>query len=62
MFTKFIAKRFLDNLIKEAAKQLPDLADKIKQDIEAHKDEFLKSALDFLKSAIVDFIKKRFGK
>ena len=38
MFTRFIAKRFIDNLLKEATKKLPEIADKIKGEIEARKD------------------------
>lgn len=62
MLIKFLSKKVVENLIKEATKQLPDLAEKIKQDLLAHKDEFLQSAFDFVKSAVVEFIKKRFGK
>lgn len=62
MLVNWLSKKVVENVIKEATKQLPDLAEKIKQDLLAHKDEFLQSALDFVKGAIVDFIKKRFGK
>ena len=62
MLLKFLSKKVVENLIKEATKQLPDLAEKIKQDLLAHKDEFLQSTLNFVKSAVVEFIKKRFGK
>lgn len=62
MFTKFIAKRFLDNLLKEVAKKLPDLAEKIKEEIALRKDAFLQELLEFLKNAVIDFIKKHFGK
>ena len=62
MLIKWMSKKVVENIIAEAVKQLPDLADKVKEDLLAHKDEFINSALDFLKSAIIDFIKKRFGK
>lgn len=62
MFTKFIAKRFLDNLLKEVTKKLPDLAEKIKEEIALRKDAFLQELLEFLKNAVIDFIKKHFGK
>ena len=62
MLIKWMSKKVVENVIKEAAKQLPDLAEKIKQDLLVHKDEFLQSAFDFVKSAVVEFIKKRFGK
>lgn len=62
MFTKFIAKRFVENLIKEAIKQLPELAEKIKQDFLINKDEIIKGILEHIKNAVIDFIKKRLGK
>ena len=62
MLIKWMSKKVLEQLIKEATKQLPELKDKILAEIEAHKDEFLQSALDFIKGAIVEFVKKRFGK
>lgn len=62
MLINWLSKKVIENLVKEATKQLPELAEKVKEDLLAHKDEFLKSALDFLKSAVVEFIKKRFGK
>ena len=62
MFTRFIAKRFIDNLLKEATKKLPEIADKIKGEIEARKDDFLKAIIEHLKEALIDFLKKRFGK
>lgn len=62
MFTRFIAKRFIDNLLKEAQKKLPEIADKIKGEIEAHRDEFLNAVIDHLKEALIDFLRKRFGK
>ena len=62
MFTKFIAKRFVENLIKEATKQLPELAEKIKQDFLLNKDEIIKGILEHIKNAVIDFIKKRLGK
>ena len=62
MFTRFIAKRFIDNLIKEATKQLPELADKIKNDVLLHRDEIINCILENIKNVVIDLFKKRFGK
>lgn len=62
MFTRFIAKRFIDNLIKEATKQLPELADKIKNDVLLHRDEIINCILANIKNVVIDLFKKRFGK
>lgn len=62
MFTKFIAKRFIENLIKEATKQLPELADKIKNDVLLHRDEIINCILVNIKQVVIDLFKKRFGK
>lgn len=62
MFTKFIAKRFVSNLISEALKQLPDVKDRILNDLAEHKDEIIKGILEHIKSAVIDFLKKRVGK
>lgn len=62
MFTKFIAKRFIENLIKEATKQLPELADKIKNDVLLHRDEIINCIWVNIKQVVIDLFKKRFGK
>lgn len=62
MLIKWMSKKVLEQLIKEATKQLPELKDKILAEIEAHKDEFLKAIIEHLKEALIDFLKKRFGK
>ena len=62
MLINWLSKKVIENLIKEATKKLPELADKIKEDVATHKDEIIKGLLEHLKEAVVDFLKKRFGK
>ena len=62
MFSKFIAKRFINALLAEASKKLPEIAGKIKEEIALRKDSFLEDIKEYLKSALIDFLKKHFGK
>ena len=62
MLSKFIAKRFINALLAEASKKLPEIADKIKEEITLRKDAFLDEIKEHLKTALIDFLKKHFGK
>ena len=62
MFSKFIAKRFINALLSEASKKLPELSEKIKEEVLLRKDAFLEDIKEHLKTALIDFLKKHFGK
>jgi len=59
MLIKWMSKKVVENLINEAIKQLPELKDRLVADLLAHKDEFIKSAIEHIKQAIIEFLKKR---
>lgn len=62
MLSKFIAKRFINALLAEVTKKLPELAEKIKEELALRKDAFLDEIKEHLKNCLIEFIKKHFGK
>ena len=62
MLIKWLSQKVIENLISEALKQLPEIKDKLLNDLALHKDEIIKGALEKAKEAVIDFLKKRVGK
>lgn len=61
MFT-WIKKKIVNSLIEEAIKNLPEIKEKILEELKVRKDELLEGALNYIKEALIDFLKKHVGK
>lgn len=55
----WIKKRILKSIIKDITKQLPTYQAKAVQLVEEHKDEVLDKVKEYIKKAIMDFIKDK---
>lgn len=55
----WIKKKILKSIIKDVTKQLPTYKKKAVAIVEEHKDEVLDKVKDYIKKAVMDFIKSK---
>lgn len=59
MIIKFIKKKLIKSLVKDAAEALPELKAKVKDLWAEHKDEIIAKAKEAIKEAIVKLAKEK---
>lgn len=62
LFGNFIKKKIAQTVIQEAIKSIPEIKDKVLEEIKVGGLELLNDVYNAMKTAVVEFFKKRHGK